>query len=355
MNARPVVIWLVGVCLMIVLMVAVGGITRLTGSGLSMVDWKPIMGAFPPRSEAAWQDTFSRYQASPQYQQVNEGMSLDAFKRIFFWEYVHRLLGRLIGVVFLVPYLYFLARRQVRGPLAAKLGLAFVLGGAQGLLGWYMVKSGLVDKPHVSHFRLAAHLSLALALLAYLWWLILDLLPRRSIPGRSVGRALRVMAVGFALLLCLQIIYGAFVAGLKAGYFFNTFPTMQGFWFPPGMYDADPASNDFFNNPIMVQFVHRCLGWILGCLAVGTWLVGRRSLLESRATAGLNTLLFLTLTQFTLGALTLVFMVPVALATLHQVVAALLLLAAIALLHDLYTQPTGSIEVAPARATENMA
>lgn len=224
MNSRPVIIWLVIIYLAIAAMVAVGGTVRLTGSGLSMVDWKPLMGALPPISEEAWTQKFELYQQSPQFQKVNHWMGLSDFKRIFFWEYIHRLLGRLLGVLFAVPWMWFVATGRLRGRNAAKTSLAFVLGGLQGLLGWYMVRSGLVDRPSVSHLRLAAHLGLALIVANYVLWLILE---QRVRPPRPVDeeeerqrRWVYRGALGLLVLISVQVVYGAFVAGTRAGLIF---------------------------------------------------------------------------------------------------------------------------------------
>lgn len=334
-DNRAVVIWLVGVCLMILAMVGVGGITRLTESGLSMVDWKPIMGTVPPLTQAEWETTFAQYQAFPQYQLRNREMTLDSFKFIFFWEYIHRLLGRFIGVVFLVPFLVFLARKRIRGRTGGLLWGAFVLGGLQGLLGWYMVKSGLVDVPQVSHLRLTAHLSVAFLLYAYLVWIIVELVRDRRgspVPGPT-GRGWKVAGLVFLVVLALQIVYGGLTAGLRAGYSFNTFPTMLGYWVPPGMGSLDPLLANLTNNPTTVQFLHRGLGWIVGCFALVLWGLGMVSPLQPRQRFLLLLVAGTTAMQFLLGVLTLVHVVPLVLATLHQVTACYLLGTATALVH----------------------
>ena len=222
-TAPSVILWLAFLCFLIIMMVGVGGVTRLTGSGLSIVDWKPIMGAIPPLNQAQWMDVFQRYQLSPQFKLINHSMSLSDFKLIFFWEYIHRLLGRGIGIAFLLPWLFFFKTGKVQGKLAGRLLGGFGLGGLQGALGWFMVKSGLVNLPYVSHYRLAAHLALALLVLSYLFWVLLDLLG--TVEGQpkkysGLSRAFK----GFTALVCLQIVYGAFTAGLKAGFGYNTFP-----------------------------------------------------------------------------------------------------------------------------------
>lgn len=222
---RSIIIWLVFVCLMIFAMVIIGGITRLTDSGLSMVEWKPLMGAIPPLTEAEWLRVFDLYKQYPEYQKVNSGMELSEFKFIFFWEYFHRLFGRLIGVVFFIPYVYFLFKKKIEKKLNKKLFIAFILGGLQGLMGWYMVKSGLIDRPDVSHFRLAAHFGLALTIIGYIFWIILGQINfsnQKLIYYPKLFWSLAILLV----ILSVQIIYGAFVAGLDAGLAYNTFPTM---------------------------------------------------------------------------------------------------------------------------------
>lgn len=326
--------WLAFTCGFILLMILVGGVTRLTESGLSMVTWEPILGAIPPLNEADWQARFDQYRQFPEYQKLNRGMSMDEFKRIFFWEYLHRLVGRLIGLVFALPFFWFLIRGQVRGLLAWKLGVALVLGGLQGALGWYMVKSGLVDDPRVSHFRLAAHFSLALFLLVWLFRIYLDLRPD---PLPFAGpRPLRRAARMFLALLSLQIVYGAFVAGLDAGLIANTFPRMFGYWIPPQAFDfAGGGLRNLVDGPVTVQWIHRALGTVVGVAAWALWWAGRRYTLGRQALFFLRAVFGLTILQFGLGVLTLLYFVPVSLGAAHQLNAAFLLMATIGLLHAL--------------------
>jgi cytochrome c oxidase assembly protein subunit 15 len=330
--------WLALVCWVVLAMIVLGGVTRLTQSGLSMVTWEPLLGAIPPRTEAQWQARFDQYRQFPEYQKLNRDMTLPEFKRIFFWEYLHRLVGRLIGVIFGLPLLWFAVRGQVRGALAWKLAVAFVAGGLQGVLGWYMVKSGLVDDPRVSHFRLAAHLSLALLLLSWLYWIYLDLAPAaHTFPG---PRRLRKLAIGFLALLLVQIVYGAFVAGLDAGLIFNTFPKMLGFWIAPQAFDfARSGLADLVHNPVTIQFIHRLLGALLGLAAWGLWWWGRNYGLSPAQRGLLRLVLALTALQFAIGVVTLLMYVPVALGAWHQLNAALLLLATVGLLHALRGKP----------------
>jgi cytochrome c oxidase assembly protein subunit 15 len=308
-------------------MVVVGGITRLTGSGLSITDWKPIMGAIPPLSLDEWNDAFHKYQQIPQFRLENAAMTLGQFKAIFFWEYTHRLLGRLIGIAYFFPWVFFFLKGAFNRSLAWRLGFGFILGGLQGLLGWFMVMSGLVDRVSVSHYRLAAHLALALVVLSYLVWILLDLLPRT--PAGQDARRLRA-PLGLVLgILAVQIIYGAFVAGLKAGFGYNTFPTMNGNWFPEGFFQFDPAWLNLFESRAGVQFIHRTIAWCLVAAIVGTWTYSRTLTLGDDARKAMNWLLAMVFVQFSLGVLTLVFVVPLPLAAAHQLGACVLLLATI--------------------------
>lgn len=259
-SLRPVSTWLVAIYALIAAMVVIGGITRLTGSGLSMVDWHPLMGTLPPLDDAAWQAVFERYQQSPQYAQVNHWMTLPDFKQIFFWEYVHRLLGRLIGVAFFVPWLVFVLQKRLHGSVAWRAGVAFLLGGAQGLLGWFMVKSGLVDVPEVSHFRLAAHLSLAFFVAQWVQWLWMQL--RFGAQARAGGVPFWARW-GLVALIALQVVWGAFMAGTKAGKIFATFPDMNGEFAPRGWRTAESLGWDLTSNPVGIHFAHRSLAWVV--------------------------------------------------------------------------------------------
>ncbi|MDQ3235417.1 MAG: COX15/CtaA family protein [Pseudobdellovibrionaceae bacterium] len=330
-------IWLLITAFMVFSMVAVGGLTRLTRSGLSIVEWKPISGVLPPLTEEAWNVEFEKYKQFPEYQKVNHKMELDEFKFIFYWEYGHRLLGRLIGFVFAIPLLIFALQKKVRGTLARNLVIALVLGGAQGALGWYMVKSGLVDRPSVSHFRLAAHLLLALFLMCFLYWLALDL--REPLRKQLQGSRLKPLSVAFLGLLSLQIFYGALTAGLRAGHMYNTFPTMNGLWIPQGIGSMGPFL-DFLENPVTVQFVHRCLGWLVLGSAIGLFILSRKHPdLTPRQRWSFQAVLVMVLLQFTLGVLTLLYMVPVALGSLHQMGACVLLLLTVNAVHAMREGP----------------
>jgi heme a synthase len=269
-DARAVGIWLLICCAILFALVMVGGATRLTGSGLSIVDWRPVTGVVPPLSEQAWLAELDRYRQSPEYQLVNRGMSLGEFKAIYWWEWGHRFLARLLGLGFALPLAWFWLRRRVPQSLKLPLLGILALGALQGWLGWFMVQSGLVDVPRVSPYRLAAHLGLALVIYAAMFWLALKCLwPPRAAPPRAPGRR----GAGAVLaLLVVTIVSGAFVAGLRAGYLYNTFPLMGGYWLPPGLFHLEPAWLNFFENPVTAQFTHRVLGVSTLALARG----GRR-------------------------------------------------------------------------------
>jgi cytochrome c oxidase assembly protein subunit 15 len=301
-------------------MVVVGGVTRLTHSGLSITEWQPIVGTIPPLGDAQWQEAFAKYRLTPEYKQVNSAMTLAEFKGIFWWEYFHRLLGRLIGFVFLIPLAWFALRRQVSGALALKLFGIFVLGAAQGALGWYMVQSGLVDDPRVSPFRLTAHLGLAVAIFAAMLWVALSLRrPHRATVATAAQRTTRRLAQAFAALVFAMILSGGLVAGIRAGFAYNTFPLMNGHVVPPEIFMLVPAWANFFWNMATVQFDHRLLALIVVVVAVLLWRRLRATPdLPARAVAGGNALAAMLALQVALGIATLLFVVPVSLAALHQ-------------------------------------
>ncbi|MCG8475535.1 MAG: COX15/CtaA family protein [Cytophagales bacterium] len=341
---KPIVWWLLCGCLLIFFMVVIGGITRLTNSGLSMTDWKLVTGAFPPVTETQWLNEFEKYQQSPEFQKINYHFSLQEFKSIFWWEYIHRLVGRVLGLVFIIPFAVFWWRKKVSKRLAPKLFLIFVLGAFQGFLGWYMVKSGLVDKPHVSHFRLAAHLLLAFITCAVVLWTALD----EWYEGRKVSvRISSAQSAGlkfFAALLLVQIVYGAFVAGLRAGYVYNSFPKMGGKWIADAVFSIDPLWKNWIEGIAGVQFVHRYLAYLL--MAVGIALfVSLWKRLQGPARRGVMLWGASLLVQFLLGVFTLVYKVPIVLGVAHQVVAFLLLMNSVFLMHRFWK---------PVRATKRV-
>ena len=332
-SRKQIGAWLLLCCTLLFVLIVVGGVTRLTRSGLSIVEWQPIIGTLPPLNEAQWVELFDKYKQTPEYKQVNFGMSLDAFKGIFWWEYVHRLLGRLLGIAFLVPMLWFLARGRVERALGLKLAGIFLLGALQGAMGWFMVKSGLVDDPRVSHLRLTAHLGLAFLIFGAMFWVALDLL-RMTTPlrARLEHRPLARFALVLVWVVFAMILTGGLVAGIRAGYAYNTFPLMNGHVVPPEILMIDPWYLNFFNNMATVQFDHRLFAWLLAFAVPGLWLACRRRRI---ALAPASTLLVALAVQITLGIATLLLRVPVGLGAAHQGGAVLVFAAALWLAHAL--------------------
>ena len=327
---KAVAKWLLICCALVFAMVILGGVTRLTGSGLSMVDWRPVTGVLPPLTAEEWQQTFEAYQQSPEFQKKNSHMGVEEFKGIFWLEYLHRLLGRTIGIVFLLPFIWFVWRGYIQKREWPKYALMFVLGGLQGLLGWYMVKSGLVDRPEVSQYRLTAHLFAAFLIYAYMFWVALSLLTRQGVPRHpSYGKTVALTA-----LISVTIVSGGFVAGLKAGKMYNTFPMMGDYWLPPGMFALEPAWRNFFDNGATVQFDHRVLAITTFVAVVVYWLNMRKLELPSGLRRGSNALLHTAILQVVLGISTLLLVVPIFLAAAHQAVAMLLFTVAIYLCHQ---------------------
>ena len=333
-NHKAIAIWLLVCCATIFGMIILGGVTRLTGSGLSMVEWAPIMGILPPLNQAEWQETFLLYQQFPEYQLKNFDMSLGEFKSIFWFEYGHRLLGRSIGMIFLLPFLFFLFRGKIEKVLTPKLIVMFVLGGLQGLMGWYMVKSGLVNDPHVSQYRLTAHLGLAVVIYAYMFWVALGLLyPKINDVAASSDNATRRLSSIITGIIIITILSGGFVAGTRAGFAFNTFPLMDGKLIPNGLFEQSPLWRNFFENIVTVQFDHRVLATLLFVIIPVFWFKAGKltgeSKVQSLASTGSHLLLAALVLQITLGISTLLLVVPVALAAAHQAGAILLLTAAL--------------------------
>ena len=340
-NRRAVALWLLACCGLVFLIVVVGGITRLTHSGLSIVEWQPIVGTIPPLGDAQWEETFAKYRATPEFKLRNHDMTLEGFKRIFWWEYVHRLLGRLVGLAFLIPFIYFLVRRRVPEGLGWKLAAIFLLGGAQGALGWYMVKSGLVDDPRVSSLRLAAHLGLAFFIYALMLWTALGLLTPRSTTASSDGTRRRAGFLVF--LIFVMVLSGALVAAIRAGYAYNTWPTMDGRWIPDEIMMIDPWWLNFIHNMATVQFVHRVLAVVIVALVIVTWLQVGREPPNPRARFWSHVLVGAAAVQFLLGVTTLLLGTPINLAALHQAGAVALFTCAIILRHAL--RPMRTLEL----------
>lgn len=314
-HNRQIALWLILCAGVIFAMILLGGVTRLTHSGLSMVEWKPLMGVIPPLTDTDWQTTFEKYQQFPEYQKVNKGMSVGEFKSIFMFEYLHRVLGRLIGVIFLVPFLFFYFTKRIRPGLTPKLIVMFILGGLQGLLGWYMVKSGLVDNPRVSQYRLTAHLGAAVVIYAYILWVAFGLLSVTS-PSNKTG--LKRYAYTLSGLLFLMILSGGLVAGTRAGFAYPTFPLMGDSFIPPGLFNTNPAWLAIFEDITTVQFNHRIFAYVLFALILSFSFKVLRSGIPGKLRAGTHCLIALLLTQVTLGISTLLLHVPVTLAAAHQ-------------------------------------
>jgi heme a synthase len=327
--------WLLVCCGLVFAMVVVGGITRLTHSGLSIVEWQPLVGTIPPLSDAQFQEMFDKYQQTPEYQKVNRGMSLSEFKDIFWWEYFHRLLGRAVGLVFLLPLFYFTLRGWVDRRLGACMLGIFSLGTIQGAIGWYMVKSGLIDDPRVSQYRLTAHLGLAFLIFAAILWTALSVwTPQRS-GDDPARRRLRRFAIGMTALVSLMVLSGGFVAGIHAGLAYNTFPLMNGHVVPPEYLALEPWYRNLFNNVAAVQFNHRLIAWLIAILVPLFWFASRGVALAPRARLACNALVLALALQITLGISTLLLVVPVALAAAHQAGALILFAASLWLTHEL--------------------
>lgn len=312
---RLIAFWLLTCCAMVFVMVVLGGITRLTHSGLSMVEWQPVSGILPPLNEAEWRETFEKYQQYPEFQKLNSHMDVEDFKSIFWFEFIHRLWGRAIGLVFAVPFLWFLWRGAIDRRLAPKLVFMFILGGLQGLLGWYMVMSGMVDHPDVSQYRLTAHLALAFVVYGYMLWVALGLLFTGDSERR---RGPRGLAIGVTVMAAVTVLTGGLVAGIDAGFIYNTFPLMGGQLVPDGLFEMEPATMNIFENATMVQFNHRVLAIATAVAAVVLWFSVRRAGLEGQARHAANAMITVVALQVALGIATLLTVVAVPLAAAHQ-------------------------------------
>lgn len=329
---RKVANWLLLCCGLVFAMVVLGGITRLSGSGLSMAEWRPIMGTLPPLSDAEWQRVFEIYQQTPEFRTVNLHMDVQDFKGIFWLEYLHRLLGRLLGLVFLLPLVYFVARKYISLRQLPWYLLMFGLGGLQAVIGKIMVASGQVDAPQVSHYRLTAHLSAAVLVFALMLWRALSLL--HGFPdARPHPWYLRTLAL--TVLIAITIVTGGFVAGLDAGLIYNTFPKMGDYWIPPGLMALEPGWRNFFDNLTTVQFGHRVLAITTFTLAVVYGFRAGGARFPLSAQRGARAMPVFAALQVALGILTVVYAVPTTLAVSHQANALLLLAAALYLLHAL--------------------
>ncbi len=321
-NNSHLLIWLSIIYILVLAIVVVGGVTRLTDSGLSITEWQPVRGTIPPLNQGEWMEEFEKYQQIPQYQKLNEGMTLDEFKNIYWWEWGHRFLGRIIGLVFIIPFAYFLFKRKINKQWLSHLITLFALGGLQGFFGWWMVKSGLADRTDVSQYRLAIHLTVAGIILSY----IIFLLHRISSINRYQTKqlSLRVLSILIALLLIFQIFFGALTAGLNAGTTFNTWPLMDGKWIPDGLFLLGPVWINFFENILTVQYQHRIMAYLLVLLTIWQYLLSLKTN-EQQLIKFAATILGLTLLQTTFGIITLVLVVPFSMALIHQFFAIILL------------------------------
>lgn len=335
---------------LIALTVMVGGYTRLSGSGLSITQWKPIHGIIPPLSEAQWQEEFAAYKTTPQYRLINNDMSVSGFKTIFWPEFIHRLLGRLIGMVFAIPLLIFAIRKSITGRLLWRTLGIFVLGGLQGAIGWIMVKSGLESSPYVSHTKLALHLSIAFAIFALILWTIFDIVECGKL-GKKANKPIsptpnrhHITSYKFwFFLLCLQIIFGAFMAGLHAGLVYNTWPTMNGEFLPSEILSSLQSGNQsrtlaeqaasMLQNITLIQFIHRTLAVFIAAYFLFWWYSHREYIKINQFNKGCILVTFITFTQFILGVLTLIYHVPLPIALMHHFTALILWSASIYLLY----------------------
>lgn len=350
-RERILAIWLLATAAAVFAMVAIGGVTRLTGSGLSMVEWRPFLGFLPPLTEAEWRRVFDLYREIPQYRYVNRGMSLEEFRAIFWWEYIHRVWGRVIGLIFALPLVWFALRGWLDRALGLKLLGLLLLGGLQGFIGWWMVTSGFAERLAVSQYRLAIHLGLAFVILALLLLLALALLRpgRTALPAPTHLRSLAWIVVGF---VSLTLLTGAFVAGTQAGWLYNTFPLMEGALVPPGYGRLEPFWLNAFENPAAIQFHHRWVAIFTAALILAFWWQARLVPLAGFARAMVTLLPLAALAQAAIGIATLLLAVPLWLGVLHQIGAAALFALAVATARAMRAAvvPTGFAAAAPARA-----
>lgn len=332
---RLIAAWLIATAIMIFALVVIGGVTRLTESGLSITEWRPVDGVLPPLGDAAWQAEFDRYKQIPEYSQVHYGITLAEFKQIFFWEYLHRLWARLIGLVAFLPLVAFIATGRIRRGEIGRYFAVPVLVALQGALGWYMVESGLSVRTSVSQYRLTAHLGLAVLIYGYVVWLAAERFPAIGSGQPALPPRWRLAARALVALVFVTILAGGFMAGLKAGLTYNTFPLMDGKLIPDGYFALAPVWLNPFENIAAVQFDHRCLAVATLSAAVALWAGLRRRVLPQRVRLPLDLLLVAATLQVALGIATLLFVVPIPLAAAHQAGAILLFTAALLTLHGL--------------------
>jgi heme a synthase len=336
---RSIVIWLITGCVLIWAMVVVGGITRLTHSGLSMAKWK-ISSVIPPHTDEEWQADFNDYKQTPEYKQINSYFTIEDYKHIYWWEFIHRLIGRMIGMVFLIPFIFFVFKGWMKGKLLIKCLVIFAMGGAQGVLGWFMVASGLQDVPHVSHYFLAAHLITAFITCGYSFWVALDLIYPSILPREAQFKSLRKWSWALLIFVLIQVIYGAFTSGLRAGQFDPTWPKMGDNWIAPEVTSMSPLWRNFIDGIAGVQFIHRYNAYIVVILVCVVWFKSRKLVLLPTQSNGIKFLFGMVVVQFLLGVFTLIYSVPVALGVLHQTGAFLLFASSIFVLHQWKLQKT---------------
>jgi cytochrome c oxidase assembly protein subunit 15 len=337
---RGIVYWLFTGCILIWAMVIIGGITRLTHSGLSITTWS-FVGGFPPHTPEQWQSAFDHYKTSPEYKLINSYFSIEDYKSIYWWEYIHRAIGNIIGVVFIIPFLFFLIKKRISKSLMIKLIGILALGALQGLLGWYMVSSGLINEPHVSHYRLAAHLITALLSFGFTFWVALDLIyPRQKTDVRY--SSIKKWTVLLLFFVGIQIMYGAFTSGLRAGQYDPTWPKMGENWIDPAITSLTPVWRNFFDGIAGVQFIHRYNAYVVTILVLLVWFKARKFELLPTQRNGVNILLVMVFVQFLLGVFTLVYSVPVVMGVLHQTGAFLLLASTIFVIHQWSLAPAKS-------------
>lgn len=335
-NNKSVIYWLLSGCILLFIMVTVGGITRLTNSGLSMTDWHLITDTFPPLTEEKWQAAFDEYKKFPEYQKINihNDFQLSDYKFIYFWEWFHRFIGRIIGMVFILPFVYFLIKKKLDSETIKKCIILLGMGAFQGFLGWFMVKSGLIDNPDVSHFRLALHLTFAFITFAYTLWVALDLIYPDK---KEVNTTLRKYARIAIVFLIIQIIYGGFVAGLNAGLIHNHWPLMSDgkFFHESIILEKDSWILRLTEGKSGVQFVHRTMAYVVVGLILFLYFQSKKFTLSTQQKNGLNLLVLIVFLQFTLGVLTLLLGVPMWLGLTHQIMAFILLATMTYTLHRL--------------------
>jgi cytochrome c oxidase assembly protein subunit 15 len=339
---KDIILWLLSGCALVYTMVVVGCLTRLTHSGLSITDWS-FMGSLPPLSVEAWEAHFAKYQLSPEFMYKNSTMTLEEFKSIFWWEYIHRSIGNTMMFVFLAGFIWFLIKKRITKELLPKMLLLFGMGALQGLIGWWMVKSGLVKNPNVSHYRLAIHLMSAFSVFAVTFWFALQLINKEKEVGSNDGKKLNGVVITLFITIIIQIIFGAFVAGLKAGLFYPTWPKMGDEWFPEDtILIEDSFIHNFFESGAGVQFMHRSFAFVVVACVCWLWYRSNKMQTTKQQQLGITLLIYGVTIQFMLGIFTLLYQVPIALGALHQTGAFFLFATCIYLLFHLNKKPSGS-------------